>query len=94
MKTIIDFKVYTDYNISLKFSDGIEGTVNLSYLSGKGVFSFWKNYHEFEKVSIGSSGELTWEDKADLCPDALYMKITGKNPEDLFPVINQEYEHA
>ena len=94
MYKIIEFKIYPDYNIWLKFSDGIEGTLNLSYLTGKGVFSFWKNYQEFEKVSIGSSGELTWGDKVDLCPDSLYLKITKKKAEELFPAIKQELTYA
>jgi len=58
MYKITDVKILSDYNIWLKCSDGTEGTVNLSHLVGKGVFSLWNNYKEFKKVSIGSSGEL------------------------------------
>ena len=51
MYKITDVKVLSDYNIRLKYSDGTEGTVNLSCLVGKGVFSLWNNYEEFKKVS-------------------------------------------
>jgi hypothetical protein len=33
------------------------------------------------------AGELGWGDQIDLCPDALYLKVTGKTPEDLFPAL-------
>ena len=37
------------------------------------------DYGKFENVSIGSSGELVWDDAVDLCSDALYMQLTEKN---------------
>lgn len=94
MYKITDIKVLSNYNIWLKYSDGTEGTVNLSHLVGKGVFSLWNNYEEFRKVSIGSSGELIWGEEVDLCPDSLYLQITGKKPEELFPDIRQEFIRA
>lgn len=94
MYKITDVKVLSNYSIRLKYSDGVEGTVNLSHLVGKGVFSLWNNYEEFKKVSIGSSGELVWATEVDLCPDSLYLQITGKKPEELFPDIKRESIHA
>lgn len=94
MYKITDVKVLANYNLWVRYSDGIEGTVNLSYLVGKGVFSLWNNYDEFKKVSIGPSGELLWGSEVDLCPDSLYLKITGKKPEELFPNIKREFIHA
>ena len=94
MYKITNVKVLSDYGIRLKYSDGVEGTVDLSGLVGKGVFSLWNNYKEFEKVSIGSSGELVWAGEVDLCPDALYLQITGKKPEELFPDIKRKSVHA
>jgi len=94
MYKITDVKVLSNYRIWLKYSDGTEGTVNLSYLVGKGVFSLWNNYEEFKKVSIGTSGELVWGTEVDLCPDALYMQITGKKPEELFPDIKRKSIYA
>ncbi|MCG2711243.1 MAG: DUF2442 domain-containing protein [Candidatus Omnitrophica bacterium] len=94
MYKIIEVNVLSDYNIRIKYSDGTEGTVNLSHLVGKGVFLLWDNYDEFKKVSIGSSGELLWGTQVDLCPDSLYLQITGKKPEDLFSNIKQVSIHA
>jgi len=94
MYKITDVKILSNYKIWIKYSDGTEGTVNLSHLVGKGVFSLWNNYEEFKKVSIGSSGELLWGKQIDLCPDSLYLQITGKKPQDLFPNINRKSIHA
>jgi hypothetical protein len=68
--------------------------VDLSHLAGKGVFGIWRDRRAFESVRIGSSGELVWSDQVDLCPDALYLKATGKRPEDLFPSLRGEPAHA
>ena len=85
----IQVKPLENYRLSVKFSDGVEGTVDLSYLAGQGVFALWNDYPEFRKVHIGSSGEIAWSEEIDMCPDAIYLKITGKKPEDLFPKLRE-----
>ena len=94
MYRITNLKVLEGYNIRLKYADGTEGTVNLSRLVSKGVFSLWNNYDEFKNISIGSSGELLWGSEVDLCPDSLYLEITGKKPEEIFPNLKRESIHA
>jgi len=94
MYKILKVKPLSDYKIWVQFSDGVEGTLELSGLAGKGVFSVWNDYGKFEKVSIGSSGELVWDDTVDLCSDALYMKLTGKKVGELFPKIRKEAVNA
>ena len=76
----IKIKALEDYNLWVKYSDGVEGVVDLSYLVGKGVFSLWNDYSAFQKVYIGESSEIAWNDRIDICPDSIYMKITGKTP--------------
>jgi len=94
MKKIEKFKILRDYFLWLKFEDGVEGKVDLSYLVGKGVFSIWNDYVRFQKATLGTSGEITWEGIVDLCPDALYLKVTGKKPADIFTSLKQEHLHA
>jgi len=94
MHRIIAFKVLPQYRLELTFDDGTIGTVDLSYLVGKGLFSLWLNYDSFEQVKIGTSGELVWGDQIDLCPDALYIKATGKKVEEVFPALHSEPAHA
>jgi len=83
------------YRLWVKYSDGVEGIVDLSDLAGKGVFALWNDYREFQKVHIGPSGEIAWNEEIDICPDAVYLKITGKKPEDLFPMLQEmTLQHA
>jgi hypothetical protein len=94
MRKISKVKVLPKYRLELEFDDGVSGTVDLSENVGKGVFALWSNPLAFERVRIGSSGELVWDDRVDLCPDALYLKVTGKKPEDIFPALRGELIHA
>jgi hypothetical protein len=87
MKKIVRQKALSDYRIEIEFDDGVRGVVDLSDLVGQGVFSSWNDYENFKKVSIGSLGELVWQDGPDLCPDSLYLKVTGKTPADIFPTL-------
>lgn len=85
MVKLVDVKPLPGYRLRLQYADGIGGEVDLSGLVGKGVFRLWDDPCAFEAVSIGSSGEIRWSDEVDLCADALYMEITGKSPEEVFP---------
>lgn len=89
-----EVKPLDNYRLWIKFSDGVEGVIDLSNLAGKGVFALWNDYRKFEKVSIGSGGEIAWNDQVDLCPDAVYLKITGKRPEDIFPKLRELIQYA
>jgi hypothetical protein len=90
----VEIKPLDKYCLWIKYSDGIEGIVDLSDYVGKGVFSAWSDYKFFKAVCIGPSGELRWGEDIDLCPDALYLKITEKQPEDIFPSLKKEYSNA
>ena len=70
------------------------GEVDLSHLVGKGVFQLWNDPQAFARVSIGSGGEVRWSDEVDLCADALYLEITGKSPEEVFPNLKKAAAHA
>ena len=94
MHKITGVKVLEPYRLELVFADGVRGIVDLSDLVGKGVFTLRRDYRAFEQVRIGSSGELVWDDQIDLCPDALYLRTTGKSPEDVFPTLRHETAHA
>lgn len=94
MNKVISVKVVGEYNISVEFADKISGTVDLSCLKGKGVFATWDDPDFFKQVKIGEHGELCWGDKIDICSDNLYMMITGKKPEDIFPALRKEAVHA
>jgi hypothetical protein len=94
MHKVVAVKVLKDYKLDLVFADGKRGVVDVSHLVGKGVFALWNDYRAFRDVRMGTSGELTWDEEVDLCPDALYMKATRQKPEDVFPDLWQEPVHA
>ncbi|MBI4581664.1 MAG: DUF2442 domain-containing protein [Planctomycetes bacterium] len=94
MRKVSQVKALPEYRLALAFDDGVSGTVDLSDLVGKGVFALWCDRSAFEQVRVGPSGELVWGAQIDLCPDALYLKVTGKKPADIFPALSAEPAHA
>jgi hypothetical protein len=94
MRRVKEVTVLGKYRLELIFDDEVRGVVDLSGLVGKGVFSLWRDAVAFQRVRIGASGELVWDDQVDLCADALYLKVTGKTPEDIFPALRREPAHA
>ncbi len=79
------------YRLHLVYMDGVTGDVDLSHLVGKGVFRLWADPSAFAHVAIGSDGEVRWSDDVDLCPDALYMAITGKRADEMFPNLHRSF---
>ena len=46
-------------------------------LAGKGVFAAWEDPEFFAGVYIGPLDGISWSERIDLCPDAVYMRLTG-----------------
>ena len=78
-----------NYRLWLRYDDGTQGEVDLSDLAGRGVFTAWRDTAFFESARLGAHGEIEWGDDIDLCPDALYMRLTGKTPEQVFPTLKR-----
>ena len=88
-------KTLPDFRLWMQFSDGVEGTADLSAMVGKGVFKCWADRPaSFQNVVISEDGSLLWDETLDLCSDALYLQISGKAVEDVFPRLKQELLHA
>lgn len=94
MFKIAEVKVLPGYRLWLRYEDGVGGEVDLSDLAGRGVFAAWNERRFFESVRIDESGALAWGDQLDLCPDALYLRLTGKSPEDVFSKLKSREVHA
>jgi hypothetical protein len=84
----VEVRALPGYRLFVRYSDGVAGEVDLSNLVGQGVFAAWSDPRVFEQVSIGTSGEIRWSDQIDLCPDAIYLQLTGKTPEEVFPSLS------
>jgi len=85
MFKLAEVKALPNYRLWIRYEDGVEGEVDLSHLVGRGVFTAWTDHKVFEQVHISSSGVPSWDDDIDICPDALYLQITGKTAEQVFP---------
>ncbi|MHB8974838.1 MAG: DUF2442 domain-containing protein [Pirellulaceae bacterium] len=94
MLRLIHAEPLAGYKLRLGYADGVTGVVDLSQLVGKGVFQLWNDPETFERISIGTAGELRWSDEVDLCADALYLEITGKQPDEVFPNLRKARNHA
>ena len=85
MRKAIDARPLDNYRIWLTFDDGTQGEIDLSDLLGRGVFEAWADRKVFQEVRVDESGAVVWPGEIDLCPDALYLRLTGKAVEDVFP---------
>ena len=83
-----------EYRIRLRYSDGAEGEVDLSHLAGRGVFVAWNEPGCFEKVHVAPHGAIAWDDEIELCPDALYLQLTGKSVAEVMTGVQTLVENA
>lgn len=85
MKKAVQAIPLDGFRLWLKYADGIEGVVDLGDLAGRGVFQAWSAKDVFEAVTVNESGAITWPGEIDLCPDALYLRLTAKPAEEIIP---------
>jgi hypothetical protein len=92
---LVEVKAGEGYRIWLRCGNGVSGELDLSYLSGKGVFKAWDNIQFFKGVYLLPYGEgITWSEELDMCADALYLELTALSPEGLFPPVRQKPVNA
>ncbi len=94
MKRLVSIQVLAGHRLNLRFDDGVAGIVDLSALVGKGVFDAWNDPAHFARVRVSPLGAAEWDDEIDLCPDQLYMQLTGNPVTELFPNWQPEAAHA
>lgn len=83
-----------DYKIWLRYEDGVEGEVDLSDIPRTGIFEAWNDVSFFESVHISEFDSIAWSEDAELCPNALYIEITGIPIEELMPAVKGLSTHA
>ena len=76
----LEVKALTGSRIWIRYADGEEGEVDLSHLAGQGVFTLWEDEEKWKNVRIAEDGAIRWSEDVELCPDATYLKLTGKSP--------------
>jgi hypothetical protein len=91
---IVELSARANYGLFLRYEDGVQGVVDLSSLAGRGVFESWTHPGVFEQVRLSEFGAPEWPGEVDLCPDSLYMKLTGKKPGEVFQNLHRVPSHA
>ena len=70
---IVEADVRAPYQLHLKFSDGIQKTVNVLKLFKGPVFEQLKDPNEFNKMKLDEvCGTVVWPNGADIAPETLY----------------------
>jgi len=82
------------FRLELCFDNGESGVVDLSSYVGRGVCAAWAEPGVFEQVTVTPEGAVEWPGEIDFCPDALYLRMTDRRPEDVFPSLRDRLTHA
>ena len=73
-----EVKYLSDYKISVKFDDGVTGTVQLNDLVEKGIFKVLQDKNEFAKVYTNGYS-IAWSNELEIDATTIYSELTGKN---------------
>lgn len=73
------------FSSCVRFNDDSEGEIDLSSRAGRGVFEIWDEPGVFESAAISPHRTIRWSEDAELCADAVYLEITGRDPEEIMP---------
>jgi hypothetical protein len=71
---VTEVRVIGDFALSVRFRDGLEGTVTFLPSFFRGVFTHLASLPEFRKVQV-VEGVVTWPGELDLAPEAMYAEI-------------------
>jgi hypothetical protein len=89
-----EVRALPNFRIWLRYDDGANGEIDLSDLAGRGVFKAWEDVAFFNAVRLGSHGAIEWGADIDICPDAMYLQLTGKSPGQVFPSLGSTHADA
>jgi hypothetical protein len=73
-----EVKYIAEYTISIKFDDGINGTIQLSDLVQKGIFKLLQDKSEFAKVYTNGYS-IAWSNELEIDATTIYAELTGKH---------------
>jgi hypothetical protein len=71
MEEIIEIQVLDNFQIWIKFKDGMEKEVNIRQFLGKGITEELLDYENFKNVAIEPGGGIAWYNGFDVCPNFL-----------------------
>ena len=80
MKDIVEVRPLGGDRLYVRFEDGVQGEVRVGELIRfEGVFAPLQDPARFAEVRVNPElGTVCWPNGADLDPDVLYAKVSGK----------------
>ena len=85
-----EVKYISDYTISIKFDDGVNGTIQLNDLVQNGIFKVLQDKSEFAKVYTNGYS-IAWSNELEIDATTIYSELTGKN---FGEIISPKLTHA
>jgi len=73
------------YRIWLRYSDGVSGEVDLSHLAGQGALAALGDSVPFAAARLDFDRAIVLSESLELCPDALYLQLTGQPAAAIMP---------
>jgi hypothetical protein len=71
---VVEVKPEPDYNLFIRFADGVTGRVRISPEKLTGALAPLGDPRFFERVFI-DNGAVAWPGEIDLAPDAMYQEV-------------------
>jgi len=74
---VLEVKYLSDYTISIKYVDGVVGTIQLNDLVEKGIFKVLQDKSLFAKVYTNGYS-IAWSNELEIDATTIYSELTGK----------------
>ena len=80
MRDVVEVRPLEGYRVFLRFDDGVQGEIDLEPLLSPfdGVFAPLRDLARFREVFVDDGGTIAWPNGADLAPEILYSKVSGR----------------
>ena len=80
LKDVVEVRPLEGYRVFLRFDDGVQGEIDLEPLLSPfdGVFAPLRDLARFREVFVDDGGTIAWPNGADLAPEILYSKVSGR----------------
>ena len=83
-----------NYRIWVEYADGVSGEIDLSDLAVEPMFSAWQDSTFWRSVHITDYRAIAWNDDLELCPDSIYMDLTGRTLREIYPPPANQRAHV
>jgi hypothetical protein len=71
---VTEVQLTGEFEISVRFKDGVQGVVKFLPTFFRGVFAHLRDQSQFQQVMV-IDGVVTWPGELDLAPDAMHDEL-------------------